>query len=40
MEPRYPIPTVGALVKGPSGRVLDRQDPQVAGFVGGTGGQD
>ncbi|MCS7068662.1 MAG: NUDIX domain-containing protein [Meiothermus sp.] len=39
MEPRYPIPTVGALVKGPSGRVLIVKTPKWRGLWGVPGGK-
>lgn len=39
MEPRYPIPTVGALVKGPSGRVLIVKTTKWQGLWGVPGGK-
>lgn len=39
MEPKYPIPTVGALVKGPSGRVLIVKTPKWQGLWGVPGGK-
>ncbi len=39
MEPQYPIPTVGALVKGPSGRVLIVKTTKWQGWWGVPGGK-
>jgi len=39
MEPKYPIPTVGALVKGPSGRVLIVKTTKWQGLWGVPGGK-
>ncbi|MBO1437488.1 NUDIX domain-containing protein [Meiothermus sp. CFH 77666] len=39
MESRYPIPTVGALVKGPSGRVLIVKTTKWQGLWGVPGGK-
>ncbi|RDI95976.1 NUDIX domain-containing protein [Meiothermus sp. QL-1] len=39
MEAKYPIPTVGALVRGPSGRVLIVRTPKWRGLWGVPGGK-
>jgi ADP-ribose pyrophosphatase YjhB (NUDIX family) len=39
MEPRHPIPTVGALVRGPSGRVLIIKHTKWRGWWGVPGGK-